>query len=119
MKKTDKVIVNFIFITPVVILFIYFLYSLLFSKSTVELVWEDNLKENFDGRVRYLYHDLDNHNVKVAVLSNNYQYKISPIWESIIKKGDSISKKAGSFKLTIYRGNELKEVLDYRDTYKK
>lgn len=118
MKRIDKIILYSIFYIPTILLFCYFFWSVVFGKPTSELIKEDDLAERFSGKVESLYFDKQNHNVKIALLSNGYKYEIVTQWGPKIQVGDSISKKEGSFEVIIYKGNN-KSILDYRDTYRK
>ncbi|MOA36850.1 hypothetical protein D3C78_1583970 [compost metagenome] len=97
----------------------FVIWSAIFGKPLDELVKEDDLGEEFTGIVDTLYHEKQNHNVKIAGLSNGYKYQINGSWENEIKKGDSLSKKKGSFLLKVYKGNGQIITLDYRNTYLK
>jgi hypothetical protein len=59
------------------------------------------------------------HNIKKAVLGNGYVYFMPPQWERFIEVGDSLSKKKNTLILEVYKKDQSKLVLDYRDTYKK
>lgn len=119
MKRTDKIILYSIFYIPVAMLSFYFLWSVAFGKPTSELIREDNLNENFTGRIDSLYFERQNHNVKIGLLSDGYRYQIFRQWERYIDVGDSLSKKTKSFLLNIHKKNGEVITLDYRDIYKK
>lgn len=116
---TDRTIIYGIVIVPMILLFGFVFWSAYTGKSTDELILEDDLAEDFSGRVDTMYFETQNHNIKVAMLANKYRYEIYSLWERNIEIGDSISKKKGSLKLDIYKKGNTKITLDYRDTYKK
>lgn len=89
------------------------------SKPTSELIKENNLNENFIGRVDSLYFEKQNHNVKIGLLSGGYKYQIFRQWERYIQVGDSLSKERKSFILNVYKKNGESITLDYQSTYKK
>lgn len=119
MKRTDKIILYSTFFTPVVLLVCFFLWSIIFGKPTAELIREENLKENFNGRVDSLYFEIQNHNIKIGLLSEGYRCQIFRQWERYIDVGDSLSKKANSFFLDIHKKDGEIITLDYRNTYNK
>lgn len=93
-------------------------YTAITTMSTQELIVVDNLSEDFTGQVDSLYFDERNHNVKMALLTNDLLYPVYRNWEQYIEIGDSLSKKKGSFLLEVYKRNNTRMILDYRDTYK-
>lgn len=97
----------------------FFICSIAFNDTTEKVIKDHDLAENFASKVDSLYWDRQNHNVKIAVLANGYKYQIFRKWESKIQIGDSLFKRKGSFKLIVYRDNNIKTTLDYRDIYKK
>ncbi|PWS28870.1 hypothetical protein DHW03_03280 [Pedobacter yonginense] len=119
MKKLDKYILYFIFYIPLILLFGYFFYQVCFGERREELIIDRDLNEGFNGNVDSLYQDKRNHNVKICIISNGYRYEIPPLWESKIEKGDSLIKKRGSLKLSIYKRNKKNITLDYQDIYKR
>lgn len=118
MDRIGKTILYLIFILPVLLLLGFFFWSSFFDTTTGEVIRNRDLTENFEGKVDSLYFDRQNHNIKIALLSNGYKYEIFRQWEPKIRVGDSISKKKGSFEVIIYKGNN-RSILDYRDTYRK
>lgn len=119
MNRTDKIILYSVFYISVILLSCYFLWSVFFGKPTSELTREDDLNENFTGRIDSLYFERQNHNVKIGLLSDGYRYQIFRQWERYIDVGDSLSKNRKSFLLNIHKKDGEVITLDYRDTYKK
>ena len=97
----------------------FVMYTMFFGQTSKDLMMQDDLAQNFSGRVDSIYFDERNHNGKYAVLSNEQICPIIRPWERHIEIGDSLSKKKGSFILEVYRKNKKKLTLDYRDIYKK
>ena len=118
-SKLDNKIASFVFIIPTIFLVTFFIYSIFTGPSTVELILKDALAENVHGKVDSLYFDIQNHNVKYAVLKNDEKYAIFRNWERYIDVGDSISKNKNSFLLKIYKKNKAVMTLNYKDNYKK
>jgi hypothetical protein len=118
-SDTDNKIVYFVFGLPVLMLFGIVFYTSITGPSLQELIIADDLAENFNGKVESLYYDKRNHNVKYATFKNGQKYAVFRNWERYIEVGDSLSKQKDSFFLEIYKKNNEKKILDYRDTYKK
>lgn len=118
MSRGDSRIVYFVFGAPMLILIGFVAYTAITTMSTQELIVVDNLSEDFTGQVDSLYFDERNHNVKMALLTNDLLYPVYRNWEQYIEIGDSLSKKKGSFLLEVYKRNNTRMILDYRDTYK-
>jgi len=118
-SKLDNKIVSLVFIIPCIFLIGFFIYSIFTGPSTVELILRDKLAENVHSKVDSLYFDIQNHNIKYAVLRNNEKFAIFRNWERYIDVGDSLSKNKNSFLLKIYKKNEAVMILNYRDNYKK
>ncbi|MNY65115.1 hypothetical protein D3C86_2023310 [compost metagenome] len=100
-------------------LFGFAFYTSITGPSLQELIIADDLAENFNAKVESLYYDKRNHNVKYATFKNGQKYAVFRNWERYIEVGDSLSKQKESFFLEIYKKNNEKMILDYRDTYKK
>ncbi|AFD06625.1 hypothetical protein [Solitalea canadensis] len=119
LEKTDKIILYSLFSIPAILLLIFFVWSVSSSKPVEEFKKEDDLRKEFVGRVDTLYFEKQNHNIKIAKLSNGYKYQIFRRWEIEIEIGDSLAKEKGSFFVKIYKKNGRVITLDYRDTYLK
>ncbi len=118
-SKKDSRIIYFVFGAPILVLIGFVVYTAITGPGTQELIMAEDLAEDFTGRIDSLYFDERNHNVKTAMLNNSQLYPIYRNWERYIEVGDSVSKKKGSFLLEIYKKNNTRMTLDYRDTYKK
>ncbi|RYF13184.1 MAG: hypothetical protein EOO42_19130 [Flavobacteriales bacterium] len=102
-------------ITLVIALGIY----MFLTRNNMHASMKNDLEEQFEGKVDSLFQDKSDHNIKKAILSSKYVYSMPRKWEGIIKIGDSLSKKKNTLEVEIYRQTQVKQVLDYRDTYKK
>lgn len=118
-SRRDQNIVKLVFGIPLFFLIGFMVYSFLTKDNIAVVIKENNLAEDFAGKVVSLFKDEDNHNIKTAVLSNKYKYLLPAAWEDVIKIGDSLSKKKNTLKLEVYRQGQPKLVLDYSNTYKK
>ena len=94
------------------------IYSIFTGPSTVERTLSDKLAQNVHSKVDSLYFDIQNHNVKFAVLRDKQEFAIFRNWEQYIAVGDSISKNKNSLLLKIYKKNKATITLNYRDSYK-
>lgn len=118
-SKKDSRIIYFVFGAPILVLIGFVVYTAITGPGTQELIMAEDLAEDFTGRIDSLYFDERNHNVKTAMLNNSQLYPIYRNWERYIEVSDSVSKKKGSFLLEVYKKNNTRMTLDYRDTYKK
>ncbi|WP_207420074.1 hypothetical protein [Desertivirga brevis] len=119
MNKVDSIILNILFRIPAVVLCGYFLWCMFTGKSIEELKSEDDLKEAFKGTVDTLFHEKQNHNIKVALLRSGYRYEILPNWERFIEVGDSLVKLQNELIVRVFKKNGGDTLsLNYQDTYK-
>ncbi len=118
-SKKDKNIIGLIFGIPILFFIGFVGYSYLVRDNINNVKKENDLNATFGGKVVNLFRDEHNHNIKTAVLSNNYIYLLPSDSEDTIKIGDSLSKKKNTLKLEVYRQGQPKMILDYHDTYKK
>ncbi|UEG54400.1 hypothetical protein LLH06_05400 [Mucilaginibacter daejeonensis] len=79
----------------------------------------DGIKEDeFYGRVDSVFRDARDHNIQKVKLTTGYQYGLYPEWESIVEKGDSLSKPKGSVIVVVFKKNGTKVNFDYRELVK-
>jgi hypothetical protein len=117
-SKLDNKILSLVFLIPCLFLVGFMLHSIFSGPSTVKLILKDNLAENVHGKVDSLYFDIDNHNVKFAVLRDHKEFAIFRTWERYIDIGDSISKNRNSLLLKVYKKNKATITLKYQDNFK-
>jgi hypothetical protein len=118
MRKIDKVIIYSILGIIPACLVLFVLWNVIWGPSTKQVITEMDLSENVNGVVDSLFDDKANHNVRTAILKNNYIFQIESQWASKIEVGDSLNKKKGSFLLEVYKKGNKKLVLDYRSTWR-
>ncbi|WP_316788915.1 hypothetical protein [Pedobacter frigoris] len=94
------------------------LYGALFGPTFQEQVRIDFSNEIFEGRVDTIYHEGQNRNALVAILSNQQKYYITPEWETLISIDDSLQKKYNSFILEVYSKDGKVKKLDFREVSK-
>ncbi len=119
LPKKDKRILYFIFGIPVLCLIIFIIIGLLDKTSLAESFLSSESKIYFKGKVASEYRQKDNHNVKVAVLNDGYEYQIMAEWEKLIDVGDSISKKKDSLYIHVVKPDGKRLKLDYVEAVKK
>jgi hypothetical protein len=95
----------------------YGIYKTSVSKSENELFLEEETQLEFKGKViEEYYREGDNHNVKVEVLNDGYEYRVMPEWERLINVGDSISKKKDSLYVILIKAETGERIkLDYEE----
>ena len=114
LKKTDKIILCCIFGSIPAVLALFFLYNVIWGPSLKQTLTDMYLSEKVNGVVDSLYDDADNHNIRTALLKNGSLFQIERQWDSEIEVGDTLSKKAGSFLLEVYKKQGKKIVLNYK-----
>lgn len=118
LSKLDKRILYCIFYSIPFALVIFVSYNLIFGPGGDQAMRRRDLKENFGGVVDSVYNDKANHNVRIALLKNKYKFSMYRAWEPEIEKGDSLSKKQGSYLVEVFKKDGKVAVLDYRLNYK-
>ncbi|POY34627.1 hypothetical protein C3K47_19325 [Solitalea longa] len=115
MSKTDRIIFYSLMIVFPVLFVLFFLLQAIFDKeSSSDVFLKNAASENFNGKVDSLYFEKQNHNVKIALLNNDYKFQIYRLWEAKIKVGDSLSKNKGSLQIEVFKKDKSKLILDYR-----
>ncbi|MFA6275703.1 MAG: hypothetical protein WC622_03080 [Pedobacter sp.] len=117
-SKQDKNIITFVIGIPILFFLGFVVYTFFNSRDIAEVIKEDRLTLNFNGNVDSVYRAKQDHNVQFILLDNGYKCSLPAKWENMIKAGDSLSKKKNTLYLEVYRKNDSKLVLDYRDTFK-
>ncbi|MDR1877857.1 MAG: hypothetical protein LBQ84_09580 [Flavobacteriaceae bacterium] len=118
-SKKDKTILRLIFGTPLVLGIIFIIYNFVFGKSGKESFLEEKSKLYFNGKIVSEYRQWE-HNIKVAVLNDGYEYPLMGEWEKFIHIGDSISKEKDSLYIILINGTTGERLkLDYREAVKK
>ncbi|MGY0039914.1 hypothetical protein [Pedobacter sp. NJ-S-72] len=115
--NSDTKIIFGVLSIPLFLLFGFLSWNMIFRPDHLELVKQRDLPLEFNGKIDSLYFDERNHNVKVAVLNNQYEFHIPRNWEHHLEIGDSLLKKKGSFETEVYRDGKRKIILDYTDFY--
>ena len=100
--------------SPLIFLLIFNLYNIFFGKSGKELLLEQDINLHFNGKVISEYRQYSDHNVKVEVLNNGYEYKVWQEWEDLISVGDSLNKKKDSLYIIVTKPTGEKIKLDYK-----
>ena len=118
-KHYAKSFILLVFFLVFVLFFQNYIEPKIISPAREEAIREEDLLENFSGKVVVLYNETDNHNIKCARLNNAYIFRITPLWEREFEVGDSLVKKKNSLSLKIYRRAGGVKELNYEDTYKK
>ncbi|EHQ26931.1 hypothetical protein [Mucilaginibacter paludis] len=118
LSKLDKRILYGIFLSIPFSLLIFVSYNLIFGPDGDQVMRSRDLQENFGGIVDSVYNDNANHNVRIALLKNKYKFSIFRAWEPEIEKGDSLSKKQGSYLVKVFKKDCKVVVLDYWLNYK-
>jgi uncharacterized protein YaiE (UPF0345 family) len=116
-STSDTKIIFGVLSIPLFLLFGFLSWNMIFGPDHLELAKQRDLPLEFKGKIDSLYFDEHNHNVKVAVLSSQYEFHIARNWERYLVIGDSLLKKKGSFETEVYRNGRRKIILDYTDFY--
>ncbi len=118
LKKETKLALYLTIFIPLIILIIMVFYNVLSENRTRSEIYLDLNKNTFiNGRIDSLYHQKNNHNV-LTIISNNHEFEVARKWENKFKVGDSVSKAKGDLLLKHYRGEQLIEILNYKDLVK-
>lgn len=120
LAKTDKIILSLIFGLPVLgFVVIPIVLSFFDNTPKQEIFLRSESILFFKGKVISEYRDNRNHNVKVAVLNNDYKYQIMPEWEDSIKTGDSLIKEKDSLYVMLIKSKTRDKIkLDYKEATK-
>lgn len=118
MSKNDQLIVKVLFGVPALFFLVFVINSFLNIGDPLENKERTDLLTNFNGTITELYRDGANHNIKTAVMSTGFKFRIPYKWESIFQIGDSLSKKKSSLKLEVFKLGQPKLILNYKETYK-
>ena len=112
--KTGMVIYFGLLAIVPVLLIINLIIHITTGPSFRERMIETYSQQTIHGIVDSVYNDKQNHNARMAILTNGTMYAIEDEWVIDVEKGDSISKNKGSFLFEVYRKPKKKMVLDYR-----
>jgi hypothetical protein len=123
-KKYEKAlyIALIVLFFPLLLYVFWMFYNAFFgewNKRGKESFLKEEAQLEFKGKVIEEYHDRMNHNVKVAVLNDKYEYQLMSEWERLIKVGDSISKKKDSLYVILIKAETGEKIkLDYEKAVK-
>jgi uncharacterized membrane protein len=120
-KKYEKTlyIALIVLFSPLLLYVFWMFYNAFWGKSGEELFLERKAQLEFKGKVIEEYRERDNHNIKVEVLNDGYEYQVIPEWERLIKVGDSISKKKDSLYVILIKAETGEKIkLDYEKAVK-
>lgn len=92
-SKKDDFIVKVMFGVPFACFLGFMIYSFLNRGDIMETKKQNDLNNAFNGRVKSLYRDRNNHNVKVAILSDGFKYAIPYPWEELFNVGDHFQRR--------------------------
>ena len=116
---SDTKIIFGVLSIPLFLLFGVLSWNMFFGPDHLELAKQRDLSLKFNGKIDSLYFDEHNHNGEVAILSNQYEFRIPRNWQNHLEIGDSLLKKKGSFETEVYRDGKRKIILDYTDEERK
>jgi uncharacterized membrane protein len=120
-KKYEKTlyITLIVLFSPLLLYVFWMFYNTFWGKSGKELFLEEEAQLEFKGKVIEEYRERDNHNIKVEVLNDGYEYRVMREWERLIKVGDSISKKKDSLYVILIKAETGEKIkLDYEKLIK-
>jgi hypothetical protein len=120
-KKYEKAlyIALIVLFSPLLLYVFWTFCNIFWGKSGKELFLEEEAQLEFKGKVIEEYRERDNHDIKVEVLNDGYEYRVMQEWERLIKVGDSISKKKDSLYVILIKAETGEKIkLDYEKLIK-
>jgi hypothetical protein len=112
-EKSRKIILK-IMVPMMIFLVAFVLWAIRNEPGAKEAFLIETAKETFEGKVDSMYNDKQNHNARMAILSDKYKFGLYRDWKSKIDLGDSLSKSNGSLVVEVFKKDGSKLVLNYR-----